>query len=159
MQAYTHFLTAILIYDIVMRLLPTNDTFILFMIKTLIFVLSFFSHYVVDFFSKITYHTKDPRPKDRFWLVYIIVVSTLIPIFIIYFWNTYWFALLGSTLIDIIDWGIIRGLLKKKPYFHPKIEYWRDVKWKVMPPLYDKKWAFINEVIIDTFLIIGIIYI
>ncbi|MCP4762397.1 MAG: hypothetical protein GY870_11500, partial [archaeon] len=142
MQAPTHILTGILIYQIIFLLFPGLHPLISGFI---IFILSFFSHFLIDSISKITYHVPDARPEDKFWLRYHIIVYIFTLIFLLIFWNPYWIGILGANSIDIIDWLIFRAILKKKPVFHPKIDKFRDIFFSWLPDMIEKKWTVINE--------------
>lgn len=145
MQAPAHFLMGILIYRIVYLLLPTENAILL---GILIFTLAFFSHFLIDAISKITYHVPDARPDDRFWLTYHIIIYILTVVFLVIFWIPYWIAMLGSAMVDIIDWIILRGALKKKPIIHPMVDKFRAKFFSWLPNMIEKKWTVINEVII-----------
>lgn len=119
----------------------------------IVFIATFLSHFLVDAFAKITYHVPDARPEDKFWLGYHIFIYLLTIALLIVFLNTYWIAILGSVFIDVIDWGILRGLLKKEPYIHPIIDKFREKCFSWLPDLIEEKWTVINE-----FIILGLLF-
>lgn len=153
MQAPTHFLTGVLIYEIINLLIPTLHPVLFALI---VFITAFFSHFLVDAVAKITYHVPDARPDDKFWLIYHIFIFGLTAVLLILFWNPYWIALLGSIFIDLIDWGLLRAVLKKEPVIHPQIDKFRAKFFSWLPDLIEKKWTVVNEFIILGLLLLGI---
>ncbi|HMF32834.1 MAG TPA: hypothetical protein VKK79_15525, partial [Candidatus Lokiarchaeia archaeon] len=129
----------------------------------LVIVLAILSHFIVDVFVKITFHTPEPHPEWRFWVIantsfYVASVITAIILFI-----PYWWAMLAANVIDIYDWVILRPVQavkrKKNPEYtlekymiHPRIERFRDKHLTWVPNLlYDPK-GVIPEIIIDIIL-------
>ncbi len=135
MQAPLHFLVGLLI----------GKTSLPFLLA---FVLVFLSHFLVDAFAKITYHVPDPQPEDRFWVGYHIIVY-LLTIILFFVHIEYFWMFFASILVDIIDWGILRGILKKPARIHPIIDKIREsVPFKYLPDLNYQKWAIIPEIIL-----------
>jgi hypothetical protein len=152
LQSYTHFLTGILLAEWVILWhlsSPILETVI-------IIVLAFLSHFPIDIIVKVTYHPSQPHTQDKFWVGYHIFVAVASIIILIYFWG-YWWVMLATSVVDIIDWLILRGILHKKPIFHPFLENIRDKILFWIPKLYEVKWAFLIEFGIDALLIWGII--
>ncbi len=115
MQAVMHFIVGILIY----HLIP-NPVFA--------FILIFLSHYLIDILVLITYHPKEPQPQSKFWVRYHLFLLILTLISIVIFIRIYFWVMVVSVIPDIVDWFIIRPILKKQPIFHPLIERIRDSK-------------------------------
>jgi hypothetical protein len=113
----------------------------------------------VDALVKITFHTPEPHPEWRFWVLAntSFAVAALVTAIILF--NPYWWAMLASSLVDIYDWTILRPAQavkrKKTPEYslekwmiHPHIEHFRDDHLKWVPNwLYEPK-GVIPEIII-----------
>ncbi|MHA1340668.1 MAG: hypothetical protein ACTSRZ_11060 [Promethearchaeota archaeon] len=156
MQSPTHFLMGILIYRLFESFIGFSNNIIGIILKGIVFILIFFSHFLVDAIAKITYHVPDARPQDKFWLSYHIFIFGLTIFLAIWFIIPYFWVMLFSVLIDIIDWGILRGLMKKNPIIHPLIDKFRNKFFSWLPNLIEKKWTVINEFIILFILGLGI---
>ncbi len=111
-----HFIVGILIYHTIPN-------------PVLAFILIFLSHYVVDVLVLITYHPKEPQPQSKFWVGYHIFLLILTLISVAIFVRLYFWVMVVSVIPDIVDWFIIRPILKKEPIFHPLIEKIRDSKY------------------------------
>jgi hypothetical protein len=159
MQAITHFLTGIIIQILCFMYfdLPFNIIF------TAIF--AFLSHFVVDAFAEITYHTPEPQKGDKFWLTWNILMNVAAIVLAIWFvvLGLFWFYFLGcffSVLVDIMDWGIIRPIQHKKKktntksiweekgYFHNIIDKIREKTLFWLPNWNYKRKGIILEIII-----------
>ena len=155
MQAPTHFLMGVLIFKIVEFCAPSLNNIILYI---LVFIFSFLSHFLIDAIAKITYHVPDPRPEDKFWVVYHIFIVVFTLVLLIILWDAYWIALIGSILIDLIDWVLYRAIMKKEPIIHPLIDKFRDKFFFWLPDLLEKKWTVVNEFIIWAIICVNILF-
>lgn len=107
MQAYSHFLWAI----IISRLVDDYQ-----------FLIIFFSHYIIDALAIVTYHPAHRPLKtadDPNWLVYHIFTLIFSCLIFLSFMRECFLALIISVLVDIHDWGIKRSL----HYFYPNLKY------------------------------------
>ena len=159
MQAITHFLTGIIIQILCFMyfVVPFNIIF------TAIF--AFLSHFLLDAFAKITYHTPEPQRANKFWSIWIIIM--IVAAFILAIWfiviGLFWFYLLGgffSILVDIVDWGILRPIQYKKKkiesksiweegyYFHKMIDKFREKTLYWLPNWNYKRKGIIPEIFI-----------
>jgi hypothetical protein len=154
MQAYTHFLTSVLLAKIVFHFTPTWPFWLQVVV---ICIVAFFSHVLIDGFVFITYHPKEALPQDKFWVGYhavALIISIIIPII---FWSGYWWAMFFGILIDILDWGIIRPILKKPYIMHIPIEWIRTHWLGWIPDMTEHRWTVINEIVIIGLLLWGIV--
>ncbi|NVM37624.1 MAG: hypothetical protein HWN81_18665 [Candidatus Lokiarchaeota archaeon] len=131
-------------------------------------LIAFLSHFIVDAFSKITYHTPEPHWDDKFWLSWNIIVRVSGYIAIILFFP-YYLGMLFANLPDIWDWVIVRRIQKRRNingeidyhhnnFFHRIVDKIREKTLFWLPNwIYEKK-AVIPEILIDIALIIGIIF-
>jgi hypothetical protein len=104
------------------------------------------SHVFVDVFSLMTYHVPDPRPYDKFWLSYHIVMYILTAVFALFLVKEFWIPMIASCLIDIADWLIIRPIFKKsKGIIHPYIIAFRNLEFPWIPNFIEKKWSVLIE--------------
>lgn len=134
---------------------------------------AFLSHFVVDSFAKVTYHTPEPHRDDKFWVTWGIV-STIITIALV-IWvliiGMFWFFFLGgffSVLVDIVDWGILRPYQNKKNkgdqksiweqgyFFHTVIDIIRE---KVPPFSWLPNWNYERKGVVPEIIIIIILWI
>jgi hypothetical protein len=153
MESMTHNLTAVIIQILCLQYFqyPFNIIF------TIIFAL--FSHFISDAFSKLTYHTPEAKKKDKFWLVWHIIIILASITTGIVFAIKFWLGLLMVNLPDIIDWYILRPLQKrnrrKNPkinaeiflLFHPIADWIRYKLLFWLPDLTYKKYGIITELI------------
>jgi hypothetical protein len=154
MQAPTHFLTGIVISKLIMHGPPNIPLWIQII---LIGTLAFLSHIIVDCFAKLTYHTPDPHPEDKFWVGYHIGIAVLTLIIVIIFIREYWWVMIMTVLVDIVDWGVLRAILKKPAWFHPKIDVLREKFLQKLPDYNHTKWSVVIEFLILAILTISIV--
>ena len=161
MQAVTHLLTGIVIQILCFMYftLPLNIIF------TIVF--AFLSHFMVDAFAIVTYHTPEPQKGDRFWSAWIIIM--IVGAFVLVIWliiiGLFWFYFLGgffAILVDIVDWGILRPIQYKKKeldsksiweegyYFHKLIAKFREKTLFWLPNWNYKRKGIIPEIIVIT---------
>ena len=154
MELITHNLTAVLIQILCFNFFfyPLN---ILFTI-----ILAFFSHFLSDAFSKLTYHTPEAMKNDKFWIIWHILTYGASVITVIIFFIPFWLGMLFVNIPDIIDWFIIRPIRNRKKrknsesnvknvYSLHQISDWIRKKllfW--LPDLTYKKYGVITELII-----------
>ncbi len=130
----------------------------------LVIVLAFFSHFLVDSLARMTYHLKDPAPHDKFWVAYHIVIFAASGVVLIYFWNPYWLGMGVSSLIDLWDWGLIRGVrkLKNDPLWlegyeiHPLIDKFRNKFFRWLPDWNERRIGVIPEAVLIGLLLLVI---
>ncbi len=168
MQAATHVLSGMLIqlFCFIYFPFPYNIIF------TIVF--AFLSHFVVDMFAKITYHTPEPQKGDKFWAAWGIImvlvgISLLVWIIAI---GLFFFFLLGgifANLVDIIDWFIIRPIQNKrknnkgdarffeKGFFHAIIDKLREKTLFWLPDWNYERKGVVPEIIIVIILWISVI--
>lgn len=157
MQAISHFLVGIIIQIFFYDIFPPLGVI-------LVIILAFFSHFLVDSFARMTYHFKDAQPQDKFWIGYHVVIYTAAAVVLIYFWTPFWLGMGAAVLIDIYDWGVIRGVrkLKKDPTWmdgyeiHPLIDRFRTKFFSWLPDWNEKRYGVIPEAILLTILLIVI---
>lgn len=154
MESITHNLTAILIQIFCFH-------FFLFPLNIIVtIILAFFSHFVSDAFSKLTYHTPEAMKADKFWITWhIIIYSASITTAIIFF-IPFWVSILFVNLPDIIDWFILRPIrnknkrknpesnLKKNYSVHQISDWIRNELLFWLPDLTYKKYGIITELLI-----------
>jgi hypothetical protein len=122
-------------------------------------LIAFFSHFFLDALSKITYHTPEAMKKDKFWVIWHLIIYSASIIVAIIFLVPFWLALLSVNIPDIIDWFIIRPSRNRKRrsgsevgegknYRLHKIADWiRSKLFFWLPDLTYKKVGIITELI------------
>jgi membrane-bound metal-dependent hydrolase YbcI (DUF457 family) len=148
MEFQTHALVGVIIYEVFNRLDLPESQFVL-----IVAVLALLSHVIVDFFTVFTYHPKQPLWNDPFWKIshlYALIISIIVGIWLI---PTYWWVILCACAPDILDWLILRPILHHTPPVHKGIEWLEYAVWKDFN-LYERRGAFITEIIIDLVLFI-----
>ena len=102
----THLLAGILIQVLCFNIFyfPLNFLFTI--------LLAFLSHFILDAFVDITYHTPDPQKGDKFWLSWRIIdyVGTIITSI---FFIPYILGMILANLVDIVDWIILRPIYRR----------------------------------------------
>jgi len=158
LESITHNLTAILIQILcfIYFLFPLN------IILAAIF--AFFSHFLSDALSKLTYHTPEAMKKDKFWTFWHIIIYSASIVVIIIFFIPFWLVLLSVNLPDIIDWFILRPIQNRKKgknpgsewnenyIFHQITDWIRKKLFFWLPDLTYKKYGIINELLVITLL-------
>lgn len=136
-------------------------------------LLAFLSHFIVDAFAKITYHTPEPQKEDKIWVAWMYISIGITMAFVVWviIIGRFWFFFLGgffSVLVDIIDWGILRPYQNKKNkqadksywqqgyFFHLFIDKIRD---RVPPFSWLPDWNYKHKGILPELLIITILWI
>lgn len=156
METITHILTGMVIQIIcfIYLIFPFN------LILTMI--LAFLSHYLIDGLAKITYHTPKAHPEDKVWVIWHIITPALIVILMVWLiiinWVLVFFFLIGAlfaNLVDIIDWVVLRAILKRERnssyFFHDSVDIIRE---KVPPFTWMPNWNHIYKGIIPEGVII-----
>ena len=161
MNLITHVLNGVLIQILcfIFFTFPFNYIFTI--------LIAFLSHFIVDAFSKITYHTPAPHWDDKFWVTWnigirIVGYGALIPFY------QYYLGIIFANLLDIWDWTIVRRIQKRRNinrkinyhhnnFFHRIIDKIREKTLFWLPNwIYEKK-AVLVEIIIIILLFIGVI--
>ena len=161
MNLQTHILAGILIQIFCLRVFIFPFDILL----TILF--AFLSHFIIDAFVLITYHTSEPQQGDLFWISWQIISYGSGTIFILFF-LPYALGMLFANLIDMIDWLILRQIHRiklkteeldwtKNYFFHNIIAKIRKYALFWLPNWNYEKKAIIPEIIINVILIIGII--
>jgi hypothetical protein len=160
MNLITHVLSGVLIQILCFTYFPFPFNFIFTVI------IAFLSHFVVDAFSKITYHTPEPHWDDKFWVFWnvsirVVGYSALFPFY------QYYLGIIFANLPDIWDWTIVRRIQKRRNinrkidylhnnFFHRIIDKIREKTLFWLPNwIYEKK-AILIEIAIDIASFIGI---
>jgi len=151
METITHNLFAVIIQILCFKFVffPLN------IIMTII--LAFLSHIVTDAIAIITYHTPEIQ-KNKFWIIWHVIIYTLSILSVVIFIIPFWLGLLFANLIDIWDWLILRPLQNKKRkkapetkwgekfYFHRIVDATRNKLFYWLPKWNYKKGAILIEI-------------
>jgi len=164
MEAITHILTGVLIQVLCFKYLIFPFNFLL----TMLF--AFFSHFLIDTFAKITYHTPVALKEDKFWVIWhVVTIISAVGIGIVFF-IPYVLGGLFANLPDIWDWGLLRPMQNKKKkkdpdskwgegfFIHPIIDWIRDKPFFWLPNWNYKKKGVVIEIITITTLFTLIIF-
>ena len=112
MEAITHFFSGIFIMAVLQYFI--KETWIVYV---LLFPLCIAAHFFIDAIVLITFHTPTPRPKDKIWVawhVIIIVGSIIVAIVFTWVWFFLW-ALVAANIPDLYDWlGLLAWCSAKK---------------------------------------------
>lgn len=130
-------------------------------------IIAFLSHFIVDAFSKITYHTPEPHWDDKFWVFWNISVRVVGYIAIIPFFR-YYLGIIFVNLPDIWDWTIVRRVQRRRNlngkidyhhnnFFHRIVDKIREKTLYWLPNWIYVKKAVLVEIMIDVVLFIGVI--
>ena len=152
MQAPTHILTGILLLEIFRAIFPTSPLWVQFLV---VLPLAVASHFLLDASSIITYHPPKADWKDWFWVSYHAVIYIGAVLILVFFLVDYWlylWVIIAANLPDIVDWLILRALLKKKPICHPIADRLRSFLFRKTPNWNHKRWTIIIE-----FVLVGIL--
>ena len=162
MNLITHILVGVLI-QILCFIFFTFPFNILFTV-----IIAFLSHFIVDAFSKITYHTPEPHWDDKFWVSWNVSVRVVGYIAIIPFFP-YYLGMLFANLPDIWDWTIVRRIQRRRNingkidylhnnFFHRIVDKIREKILFWLPNwIYEKKAAII-EILLNIILLFVIFY-
>ena len=157
MQANTHFLVAVFFIKILENLWISPIPWLQIVVFSLV---AFLSHLLLDFLVKFTYHPANAKPKDKFWVGYHIYSYILMMVIFIWLFNPYWWVMLISVMVDIIDWLILRAIFRiptERTWFHPWIMRIRDTYFAWIPDRTEINASCIPEFIITGLLIWAII--
>jgi len=157
----THLLAGILIQVLCFKAFYFPLDFLLTML------LAFLSHFLLDAFVEITYHTPDPQKGDKFWLTWRIFDYGVSIILLVLF-IPYILGMILANIVDIIDWGILRPIHRRKDekenynwnknyVFHTIIAKIRKKFLFWLPNWKYKKFGIIPEILIMIILFILII--
>lgn len=166
MEAMTHNLTGVFIQILCFMYFafPFNILF------TILF--AFLSHYIVDTFATLTYHTPEALKDDKFWVVWHWIILVLSIFSLIIFFIPYFLGMLFANFVDIWDWLILRPIQNKKKKENPDTEWGKKyflhqgvdfIREKVPPFSWLPNWnykrpAIITEIIILVILVILITF-
>ena len=150
MQMPTHFLFAILLYNLISKVLEP------FIYIPLMILLAVISHALLDCVAIMTYHPPEAQKQDKFWVIYHVLIYLASIVLFIVFFKEYWWVMLASIIPDIVDWYIFRPILKRAPVFHPQIDYIRSKLFFWLPVWNMKKWTVVFEFALVAGLSIGI---
>jgi hypothetical protein len=111
MEAITHFFSGIFIMAVLQYFIRV--TWIVYM---LLFPLCILAHFFIDSIVLITFHTPTPRPKDKIWLAWhVIVIVGSIFVAIVFTWvKFYLWALVAANIPDLYDWLFLRACCAAK---------------------------------------------
>ena len=156
METVTHNLVAVIIQILCFK-------FLLFPFNIILtIILAIFSHVFVDAIAVITYHTPEVQKRDKFWLIWHIIIYGLSILSIIFFIVPFWLSILFANIMDIWDWFILRPIQKRirkknmesnwgdKYYFHNFIDWFRDKFLGWLPKWNYKRTGIIFEILLIT---------
>jgi len=162
METITHNLFAVIV-----QILCFKFVFFPFNI-ILTIILAFLSHIFIDAIGIITYHTPEIQ-RDKFWIVWHVIIYFLSILSIVIFVIPFWLGLLCANLFDLWDWFILRPIQNKKKknvpetkwgekyYFHRIIDATRNKLFYWLPKWNYKKGGILIEIMIIIILTIFII--
>jgi membrane-bound metal-dependent hydrolase YbcI (DUF457 family) len=116
-------------------------------------IFAFLSHFLVDaVFERFTYHPKPwlEESKSRFCHT-IVYIEIPVALFIAVLYSQYWVGILCSILVDIYDWVLLRGVLKKdfhkdkKLFIHPVNDWFQAKFMGKTPNLNEKRIGYLVE--------------
>ena len=171
MDMWYHFLVGILIQASFLRFFGGGPV-----IWVLILITAFFSHFIVDWGSYLTFHPDETyrgrHPEDRFFTIRTVISGIAAAAVAIYFSYVpepgFFLVMLASWLVDFVDWIVVRNLIKihliDEKYFHEGVlhriinQFREKVAWW-LPNWREKKAASIMEFVLAAPVIIGLILI
>lgn len=152
MQLPTHFLIGIVIQSIIIWIWPSGMIWVGWIV---IAITAFLSHILLDCIAISTYHPPEAHWEDPFWKIFHLGVYITALALVIIFGRTYWWGMLWSFMIDLVDWIILRWLVHKEPLFHPIIDKIRTALFSWLPNLtIEKKAAFYEIGLIGIFILL-----
>lgn len=129
---------------------------------TLIAVLAFLSHGLLDNIAKMTYHRPDADFSDPIWVAYHIAVLLTSIVLLYMYWSEYKLGIIFAILPDF-DWIMIHSQhalgidipFYNTPHLHNALHFIFDSipVWQYLPDLRYQPWAAIFEVILIAVLI------
>ncbi|MBY8984648.1 MAG: hypothetical protein KGD65_06265 [Candidatus Lokiarchaeota archaeon] len=163
METITHNLFAVIIQILCFKFVffPLNIILTIF--------LAFISHIFTDAIGIITYHTPEIQ-KDKFWLIWHVIIYTLSIVSILIFMIPFWFSMLMGNIMDLWDWCILRPIQNRKRkiipetnwgekyYFHRIVDATRNKLFYWLPKWNYKKGGILIEILIIVVLAIIIIF-
>ena len=144
-QAPTHMLFGIFLADLVYWLFPSISMWI-YVIS--VCILAFSSHFLIDAIAILTYHPPKADLNDNFWVGYHIAVYLLALFILIIFFKLYWWVIISAILVDLIDWILLRFLLKKDPLLHHLADKLRAQFFSQLKDFNQEKWTILFEIVI-----------
>ena len=157
MQAPTHILTGIFLLAAFKAIFPLAPLWVQVVVVLLLAVAS---HFILDASSIITYHPPKSDWKDWFWVTYHLVIYISAVVILVFFliadyW--YWWVIIAANLPDLIDWLLLRAILKKEPVMHKGADKLRNFLFKKTPNWNHKRWTIIIEFVIIALLLTGVL--
>ncbi len=170
MDMWFHFLVGVLIQQGLSKTPLTQSHLFL----PLVFLAAFFSHFFVDWGSYLTFHPdetyKNRNPHDKFQKRREVFSGCLALTTILYFTfgteTNYFWAMGFSWGVDLIDWIIVRGLIKigkvdekyyHKGILHPIANWLRSHLAYWLPNWREKKKAYVMDFVLAAPIIYGLI--
>ena len=163
METITHNLFAVIIQVLFFK-------FVFFPLNIILtIILAFLSHIFIDAIAIITYHTPNVQ-KDKFWVVWHVIIYTLSILSILYFIIPFWLGILFANIIDIWDWFILRPIQNRKRkkvpetnwgekyYFHRIVDVTRNKLFYWLPKWNYKRATILIEILIIVVLVLLIIF-
>jgi len=163
LETITHNLFAVIIQVLCFKFV----SFPLNIILTII--LAFLSHIFIDAIAIITYHTPNIQ-KDRFWIIWHVIIYILSILSIVVFVIPFWLGLIMANIIDLWDWFILRPLQNRKRkkvpetnwgekyYFHRIVDATRNKLFYWLPKWNYKKAGILIEISIIVVLVLLVIF-
>jgi len=159
LETITHNLFAVIIQILCFK-------FVFFPLNIILtIILAFLSHIFVDAIAIITYHPPEIQ-RDKFWIVWHVIIYILSILSIVIFVIPFWLGLLCANLFDLWDWFILRPIQNKKKknvpetkwgekyYFHRIIDATRNKLFYWLPKWNYKRGGILIEISIIIFLTI-----
>jgi len=163
LETITHNLFAVIIQVLCFK-------FVFFPLNIILtIILAFLSHIFIDAIAIITYHTPNIQ-KNRFWIIWHVIIYTLSILSIMIFVIPFWLGLLMANIIDLWDWFILRPLQNRKRkkvpetnwgekyYFHRIVDATRNKLFYWLPKWNYKKAGILIEISIIVVLVLLIIF-
>lgn len=129
---------------------------------TLIAILAFLSHGLLDNLANMTYHRPDADFSDPVWVAYHIIILLVSIVFLYMYWTDYKLGIIFAMLPDF-DWIVIHGQkilhldlpFYDTPHIHNLLHFIYDrlILWQYLPDLRYQPWAAVFELILIAILI------
>ncbi len=146
MQLPTHFLSGMTLQLFILRVCVHCPGILTF---TLIAFAALLAHVFLDCIAISTYHPPQAHLDDKFWKGFHILVYLAALVLLLVWGSTLWWGMLWSAMIDLVDWILLRAILKRPPIVHPIIDKIRNLFFGWLPNLTERKWAVVGELVIN----------
>jgi len=163
LETITHNLFAVIIQILCFK-------FVVFPLNIILtIVLAFLSHIFIDAIAIITYHTSDIQ-KDKFWLVWHVIIYILSILSIFIFMIPFWVVMIVANVMDLWDWLILRPIQNRKRkkvpetnwgekyYFHRIVDATRNKLFYWLPKWNYKRAGTLIEILIVVVLVLLVIF-